>query len=68
MTCIPPPDVQPGTYCLLCHDREDGGRDWLMMQWRDKNVWRGLYDCGANRLWRWGFRFHSVAVLPGDGE
>lgn len=68
--CRPPEGTPDGAVCWLYYDRPDGGRDWCALPWRpipgSGNVWGGVYDVGANRAARFGWRFHSLATPPED--
>lgn len=72
--CRPPPGTPPGTLCWLYYDRPDGGRDWCALRWSvstfggiTSHGWAGIYDVGANRAGRFGWKFDSYATPP-EGE
>lgn len=67
--CLPPPGTPEGTLCWLYHEREDGRRDWCALPWFGfLGVWGGIYNAGANRAARFGWKFHSLATPPEDAK
>lgn len=68
--CRPPEGTKAGTVCWLCLEWPNGHRDWCAMMWLgdDVDAWQGILVHGANRVARAGWRFHSVATVPGEGE
>jgi hypothetical protein len=63
--CIPPADTPAMTTCWLYYDPPDGKpRQWVALIWLPPDCWGAVYDMAVNRATRFGWRFHSVAVVP----
>jgi len=64
--CTPPPDTPARATCWLYYDPPTGPREWVALIWLPPDRWGAIYDVGANRVARHGWRFHSVAVVPDE--